>query len=369
MVTGASTADLAVILIDARKGVLTQTRRHSYLAHLIGIRHIVLAVNKMDLVDYDQAVVRRDRRRLSRVRERDRHHRLHRDPDLGLQGRQYHRAVGQHALVQGAGADRASGSGRGRRAARCRRRSACRCNGSTARTSTSAASRADRAADRSSRAMRCACCPAARPRTVDAHCHAGWRPGRGGCRAVGDADTVRRGRLLARRCDRRRRRRRPRSPTSSRRRWSGWPTRRCIAGRAYWLKLGTQTVSATVQQPKYRDQRQHDGASGGQDARTERHRRRRTLDRQADRVRSLCRQPHAGRLHPDRQAHQRDGRRGHAALQPAPRAECPLAGERHQPRHAREPEEPEARACCGSPACRGRASRRSPIWSKRSCTG
>ncbi|WP_448663707.1 sulfate adenylyltransferase subunit CysN [Sphingomonas sp. CJ20] len=55
MVTGASTADLAVILIDARKGVLTQTRRHSFLAQLIGIRHIVLAVNKMDLVDYDQA--------------------------------------------------------------------------------------------------------------------------------------------------------------------------------------------------------------------------------------------------------------------------------------------------------------------------
>jgi bifunctional enzyme CysN/CysC len=54
MVTGASTADLAVILIDARKGVLTQTRRHSYLCHLIGIRNIVLAVNKMDLVDYDQ---------------------------------------------------------------------------------------------------------------------------------------------------------------------------------------------------------------------------------------------------------------------------------------------------------------------------
>jgi len=56
MVTGASTADLAVILIDARKGVLTQTRRHSFLAQLIGIRHIVLAVNKMDLVGYDKAV-------------------------------------------------------------------------------------------------------------------------------------------------------------------------------------------------------------------------------------------------------------------------------------------------------------------------
>ena len=59
MVTGASTADLAVILIDARKGVLTQTRRHSFLAHLIGIKHIVLAVNKMDLVGYDKGVFER----------------------------------------------------------------------------------------------------------------------------------------------------------------------------------------------------------------------------------------------------------------------------------------------------------------------
>ncbi|WP_432770480.1 MAG: sulfate adenylyltransferase subunit CysN [Sphingopyxis sp.] len=56
MVTGASTADLAVILIDARKGVLTQTRRHSFLAHLLGIKHIVLAVNKMDLVGYNKSV-------------------------------------------------------------------------------------------------------------------------------------------------------------------------------------------------------------------------------------------------------------------------------------------------------------------------
>jgi bifunctional enzyme CysN/CysC len=54
MVTGASTADLAIILVDARKGVLVQTRRHSYLAHLIGIHNIVLAVNKMDLIDYDR---------------------------------------------------------------------------------------------------------------------------------------------------------------------------------------------------------------------------------------------------------------------------------------------------------------------------
>ena len=63
MVTGASTADLAVILIDARKGVLTQTRRHSYLVSLLGIRHVVLAVNKMDLVDYSQDVFDAHRRR------------------------------------------------------------------------------------------------------------------------------------------------------------------------------------------------------------------------------------------------------------------------------------------------------------------
>ena len=56
MATGASTADLAVVLVDARKGLLTQTRRHSYIAALLGIRHIVLAVNKMDLVDYSQRV-------------------------------------------------------------------------------------------------------------------------------------------------------------------------------------------------------------------------------------------------------------------------------------------------------------------------
>ena len=56
MATGASTADLAILLIDARAGIMTQTRRHAYIASLLGIRQIVLAVNKMDLVDYDQTV-------------------------------------------------------------------------------------------------------------------------------------------------------------------------------------------------------------------------------------------------------------------------------------------------------------------------
>src|SRR5256885_13793091 len=56
MATGASNSELAVILIDARKGVLTQTRRHAYIASLLGIRHVVLAVNKIALVDYKQDV-------------------------------------------------------------------------------------------------------------------------------------------------------------------------------------------------------------------------------------------------------------------------------------------------------------------------
>ena len=59
MATGASTCDLAIILIDARAGVLTQTRRHSFIASLLGIKHIIVAVNKMDLVDYSQEVFER----------------------------------------------------------------------------------------------------------------------------------------------------------------------------------------------------------------------------------------------------------------------------------------------------------------------
>jgi len=56
MVTGASTADLAVVLVDARQGVLTQTKRHAYLVSLVGIKHVVLAINKIDLVDYQKEV-------------------------------------------------------------------------------------------------------------------------------------------------------------------------------------------------------------------------------------------------------------------------------------------------------------------------
>src|SRR5690606_15810812 len=59
MVTGASTANLAIILVDARKGLVEQSRRHTFLASLLGIPHVVFAVNKMDLVDYSEDVFKR----------------------------------------------------------------------------------------------------------------------------------------------------------------------------------------------------------------------------------------------------------------------------------------------------------------------
>lgn len=61
MATGASTCELAILLIDARKGVLDQTRRHSFISTLLGIKHLVVAINKMDLVDYSEKTFTRIR--------------------------------------------------------------------------------------------------------------------------------------------------------------------------------------------------------------------------------------------------------------------------------------------------------------------
>ena len=117
MVTGASTADLAVILIDARKGVLTQTRRHSFLVKLMGIRHVVLAVNKMDLVDYAQdrfdAIVADYAAFAAGIGLDD----VTRDPALRSRRRQRHGRQHGHTLVQGPRPDGTSGGRRDRRSA------------------------------------------------------------------------------------------------------------------------------------------------------------------------------------------------------------------------------------------------------------
>ena len=101
MVTGASTADLALVLVDARKGVLEQSRRHAVIASLLQVKHLVLCVNKMDLVDYDAGALRRHLRRVHRVRRQARHRRPHVHPDLGAARRQRHPALAEHALVRG----------------------------------------------------------------------------------------------------------------------------------------------------------------------------------------------------------------------------------------------------------------------------
>ena len=97
MVTGASTADLAIILIDARLGVVEQSRRHAFLAALLGVPHLVLAVNKMDLVDWDEATFDPHRGRLHHVRREAGGGRPDRDPDLGPARRQRRQPLRQHA--------------------------------------------------------------------------------------------------------------------------------------------------------------------------------------------------------------------------------------------------------------------------------
>ena len=92
MATGASTCQLAIILIDARHGVMTQTRRHSFIVSLLGIKHVVVAINKMDLVGYSQRGLRADQGRLHRLRRQARPARHHLHPDVGAEGRQRRRS-------------------------------------------------------------------------------------------------------------------------------------------------------------------------------------------------------------------------------------------------------------------------------------
>ena len=88
MVTGASTADLGLVLVDARQGLTEQSRRHAVILSLLRVPHLVLAVNKMDLVDYDAGGLRPDPRRVHVLRDQAVHPRPRGHPDLGAQGRQ-----------------------------------------------------------------------------------------------------------------------------------------------------------------------------------------------------------------------------------------------------------------------------------------
>ena len=129
MATGASGSDAAIILIDARRGVTAQSRRHAVICSLLGIRHVVLAVNKMDLVDHAQATFDRYRPGFPRFRRAAVVHRRHADTDVGPPRRQCRRSEPQHGLVRRSAAA-ANAWNRSRSMPRSKRcRSAFRCSG------------------------------------------------------------------------------------------------------------------------------------------------------------------------------------------------------------------------------------------------
>ena len=100
MVTGATTADAVVVLVDARNGVLEQTRRHLAVVQLLRVPHVIVAVNKIDLLGYSRGGVHDGRRRGHDARPRARPARRARHPGVRPRGRQRRRALGEHALVR-----------------------------------------------------------------------------------------------------------------------------------------------------------------------------------------------------------------------------------------------------------------------------
>ena len=216
MVTGASTADLAVILVDARKGVLTQTRRHSYIVSLLGIRHVVLAVNKMDAVGYSEDDVQRHRCRYLPFARQLGLENIVGIPVSALQGRQHPGQQPRHALVSRPDADAAPGDrgGGGARAA-CAAAPA-RAVGESPQPGLPRLRRADRQRPRE--------CGGSHPRTAlrrrsarGTHRHLRRRPAPRRRRPVRHADAGSGDRCFARRPARCQRRSRRKSPTSSRR--------------------------------------------------------------------------------------------------------------------------------------------------------
>ncbi len=232
MVTGASTADVAVILVDARKGVLTQTRRHSFIVALLGIKHVALAVNKMDLVGYDQAVFDRiaaDYREFAAGLGLTG---IEAIPISALRGDNVARAGRQHALVRRAAAGRVPGNGGGRPGRGQRAVPAARAAGHPARPRLPRlrGHRSPAATVRPGDEVRVL--PSGATATVVRIVTCGRRPAGGRGRAVGHPDPRPGDRRQPRRPDRRGGRPGRRWPTSSRPTSSGCtPTRCCRAAR------------------------------------------------------------------------------------------------------------------------------------------
>ena len=310
MVTGASAADLAVILIDARKGVLTQTRRHSYLVHLLGIRHVVLAVNKMDLVGYDQGVF----------------------DQIVADYRTFADSIGIEAFVpipiSGYMGDNITApsentpwydgvsllphleevdieSTKEPQAAPFRmpvqwvNRPNLDFRGFSGLIASGVIQPGDPVrvlpSGKTSKVARVVTYDGDRAMAV---------AGEAVTLTLEDEIDCSRGQVIVA----------AQSPLEVADQFEStliWmDEQEMVPGRAYWLKIGTQTVSATVQHPKLRGERQHPGTPGLEDAGPERHRRGEYHHRPRDPLRPLRRKPRPGRLHPGGQVHQPDRRAG-----------------------------------------------------------
>ena len=134
MVTGASTANLSIVLVDARTGVIEQSRRHTAIASLLRIPHLVVAVNKMDLVGWSEAALPRDPRAVRGIPAAARHQGREVHPDQRAERRQRRRSFAAHAVVSRARRCSAISRPCTSPAIGISTASACRCSGSIART-------------------------------------------------------------------------------------------------------------------------------------------------------------------------------------------------------------------------------------------
>ncbi len=366
MVTGASTADVAVILIDARKGVLTQTRRHSYLVSLLGIRKVALAVNKLDLIDYSQEVfeaIEHDYRAFARqIGLAD----IVCIPLSALKGDNvtapsphtpWYRGPSLMGYLEDVAIDDDAQERPFRMPVQWVNRPNLDFRGFSGRVVGGSVRPGDRV-----RVL-----PSGKEATV---ARIVTKDGDLERAVTGQSITLTldteidasRGDLFA-------------SARFARRH------RRPVRGRHHLDERGRDAGgTALPAEDRGEDRRRHDGraqvqgqrqharAPRREDAASERDRRVQPQSRPADRLRSVRGEPRHRRLHPDRPDDQQHGRRGTPALRAASVAEHPLAGDRGQQGSARARSRAIGRAWCGSPDCPAPGSRRSPISSRRSST-
>ncbi len=366
MVTGASTADVAVILIDARKGVLIQTRRHSYLVSLIGIRKVVLAINKLDMVGYSKEVFDRIEAEYRAFAQQIGLEDIVCIPLSALKGdnvtapsantRWYHGPTLMGYLETVVVEDDVQ-DGPFRMPVQWVNRPDLDFRGFSGRVVGGSVRRGDRVRVLPSGKES----TVARIVTKDGDLEQAVA-GQSITLTLNDEIDISRGDLLVDGGLAARHRR----PVRGGDHLDG--RGRDVPGAALSAEDRREDRRRDHRHAEVQGQRQHPRAPGGEDAASERDRRVQPEPRPDDRLRSLRGESRYRRLHPDRPPDQQHDRRRPAALRAAPLAEHPLAGDRGQQGRPMRRSTGTSRASCGSPDCRAPASRPSPTSSRRSST-